>query len=62
MVRGNAKDLAVPPAGSEELAFLARRLNYGADLARLGADLKRHTAAIQECIARLLQTPPNGQD
>jgi glutamate-ammonia-ligase adenylyltransferase len=28
VVRGNAKDLTLPPPDSEEFAFLARRLRY----------------------------------
>jgi glutamate-ammonia-ligase adenylyltransferase len=54
VVRGNAKDLTVPPAGSEEFAFLARRLRYGSDVAQLHDDLTRHTACIQELSERLL--------
>jgi glutamate-ammonia-ligase adenylyltransferase len=54
MVRGNARDLTVPPAGSEGFAFLARRLRYGNDVARLREDLERHTTAVQELNARLL--------
>jgi len=54
VVRGNAKDLTVPPADSEEFAFLARRLRYGSDLALLRDDLARHTTAVQE-LARLLR-------
>jgi glutamate-ammonia-ligase adenylyltransferase len=54
VVRGNAKDLTVPPAGSEEFAFLARRLRYGSDLAQLHDDLTHHTTCVQELSARLL--------
>lgn len=54
MVRGNAKDLTVPPADSEEFAFLARRLGYGSDVARLHDDLTRHTTQVQELSVRLL--------
>lgn len=54
MVRGNARDLTVPPPESEEFAFLARRLRYGNDVARLREDLARHTAYVQELMARLL--------
>jgi len=54
MVRGNAKDLTVPPDDSEEFAFLARRLRYGNNLAQLRDDLARHTASAQELGARLL--------
>jgi glutamate-ammonia-ligase adenylyltransferase len=62
VVRGNARDLTVPPAdevpgplgGSEEFSFLARRLGYGNDLARLREDLLRHTGNAQELSRRLL--------
>jgi len=54
MVRGNAKDLTVPPADSEEFAFLARRLGYASDVARLQDDLTRHTTQVQELSVRLL--------
>ncbi|MCX7682744.1 MAG: glutamine synthetase adenylyltransferase [Anaerolineae bacterium] len=54
MVRGNAQDLTVPPPDSEEFAFLARRLRYGNDVARLYEDLERHTAHVRELNARLL--------
>ncbi len=53
MVRGNAKDLTVPPANSEEFSFLARRLNYK-DNQQLQADLTRHTTCVQEISQRLL--------
>jgi len=33
VVRGNSKDVDIPPQDSEEFAFLARRLRYGADVA-----------------------------
>ena len=54
MVAGNAKDLTVPPANSEEFAFLARRLRYGEDLDTLNNDLKLHTTYVQEVNRRLL--------
>src|SRR5690606_24126690 len=53
MVRGHARDLTVPPADSEEFEFLARRIGYAGDTARLSADLERHTATVLE-LARLL--------
>jgi glutamate-ammonia-ligase adenylyltransferase len=53
MVRGNAKDLTVPPEGSEEFAFLARRVGYGST-ARLREDLLRHVSAVQSLASRLL--------
>jgi len=54
MVRGNARDLTVPPADSEEFSFLARRLGYGNDLARLSDDLTRHTSTVHEMGTRYL--------
>lgn len=56
MVRGHARDLTVPPADSEEFEFLARRLGYGFDTARLQADLVRSTEDVQE-LSRLLPAP-----
>jgi glutamate-ammonia-ligase adenylyltransferase len=53
MVRGHAKDLTVPPADSEEFEFLARRLGYGGETARLAEDLERHTRAVLD-LGRLL--------
>ena len=55
MVRGNAKDLTVPPADSEEFAFLARRLRYGNDVAQLRQDLARHSSSVQELGAQLFE-------
>jgi hypothetical protein len=54
MVRGNAKDLTVPPSAHEEFAFLARRLNYGDDHVRLQADITGYTTYVQELSLRLL--------
>ena len=54
MVRGNTKDLTVPPPGSEEYRFLADRLGFGADLERLRADLTRHPTFVQQLSVRLL--------
>ncbi len=54
MVRGNARDLTVPPPESEEFAFLARRLRYGNDTARLREELERYASSVQELSARLL--------
>ncbi|NLF02805.1 MAG: glutamine synthetase adenylyltransferase [Anaerolineales bacterium] len=54
MVRGNAKDLTVPPDESEEFAFLARRLRYGKDVERLRTELAGYTTAVLELSARLL--------
>jgi len=54
IVRGNARDLAVPPVDSEEYAYLARRLGYEEDLGRLGDDQERHTANVLELSHKLL--------
>lgn len=48
MVRGNARDLTVPQTNQEEFEFLARRLGYETEPARLAADIERHTQAILE--------------
>ena len=39
---------------SEAFAFLARRLRYGNDTARLSADMSRHSASVRELSAHLL--------
>ncbi len=54
MVRGNNKDLTVPPPGGEEFAFLARRLGYDGEPARLSAALEEHIGWVQRLSARLL--------
>jgi glutamate-ammonia-ligase adenylyltransferase len=56
VVRGNTKDVNIPPFDSEEFAFLARRLQYGSDTARLQEDLARYPMDIQELNLRLLST------
>jgi len=54
VVRGNAKDVTVPPFGSEEFVFLARRLRYEVDVEHLRDDLARYVADVQEMNTRLL--------
>ncbi len=54
VVRGNAKDVTVPPYDSEEFAFLARRLLYENNIDRLRDDLEHYTADVQEINHRLL--------
>lgn len=54
VVRGNAKDVTVPPYGSEEFDFLARRLLYGSDVDRLRDELLRYARDVQEINQRLL--------
>jgi glutamate-ammonia-ligase adenylyltransferase len=54
VVRGNTKDVNIPPFDSEEFAFLARRLRYGSDTNCLREDLTRYPMDVQELNARLL--------
>jgi len=54
MVRGDAKDLTVPPVGTEAFAFLARRLRYGQDVNRLSQDLNQFSASVQTLNRRFL--------
>jgi glutamate-ammonia-ligase adenylyltransferase len=53
MVRGNARDLTVPPQDDEEFQFLARRLGYGNDVSRLHSDVALHTEDVRD-LAELL--------
>jgi glutamate-ammonia-ligase adenylyltransferase len=55
MVRGNAKDLTVPPYDSEAFAFLARRLRYGNDTPKLRDELTQYTSSVQELSTKLLR-------
>ncbi|NMB54263.1 MAG: glutamine synthetase adenylyltransferase [Leptolinea sp.] len=55
VVRGNAKDITVPPYGSEEFSFLARRLRYENNIDRLRNDLLTYQTAVQEINSRLLE-------
>ncbi|MFL7793775.1 MAG: glutamine synthetase adenylyltransferase [Anaerolineae bacterium] len=55
MVRGNAKDLTVPPYDSEGFAFLARRLRYGNDTQKLRDELAQYTSSVQELGTKLLR-------
>jgi glutamate-ammonia-ligase adenylyltransferase len=56
IVRGNAKDLVLPPSGSDEFVFLARRVGYAAvhwqqGATQLEADLGRHMQLTREFFA-----------
>ena len=53
MVRGNAKDLTVPAEGTEQFAFLARRMGYES-MEKLQHDIHRHTNFVREASQRLL--------
>ncbi len=57
VVRGNAKDINIPPYDSEEFAFLARRLRYGKDINQLREDLSRHMVDVAEINLRLFPNP-----
>ncbi len=53
MVRGNAKDLVLPPPDSEEFIFLARRVGYATDDWQAGArhlqsDIEQHMGKTRE--------------
>ena len=54
VVRGNAKDVTIPPFGTEEFIFLARRLRYEMDVEHLRDDLARYIGDVQEINNRLL--------
>jgi glutamate-ammonia-ligase adenylyltransferase len=54
MVRGNNRDLTVPPEEGEEFAYLARRLGYGDDPARLGVAIGEHMTWVGRLGGRLL--------
>ena len=54
VVRGNAKDLTLPPNDSDEFAYLARRLGYNDDVVGLRGDLYRHVSNVQELSNKLL--------
>ncbi len=54
VVRGNNKDLTVPSPESDEFSYLARRLGYVHNSARLSADLEYHMGWVQKLSARLL--------
>jgi glutamate-ammonia-ligase adenylyltransferase len=57
MVRGNAKDLVLPPANSDEFIFLARRVGYTTDDWQAGArhlqtDIEQHMRLTKEFFER----------
>lgn len=55
VVRGNSKDVTMPPFGSDEFIFLARRLRYEGDTEHLRDELARYVADVQEINNRLLK-------
>ncbi len=54
VVRGNARDITVPPENSEEYAYLARRVRLD-DPSKLRSELERYTEDVREINARLLR-------
>lgn len=54
MVRGDAKDLTIPPFDSDEFAFLARRIRYVSSKQELSDGIEQHFAAVREISTRLL--------
>ena len=58
MVRGEARDLTVPPADSADLESLARRLGFGPQTQRLHDDLTHHTQAVTDLV-RAYSTDPH---
>ncbi len=57
IVRGNAKDLLLPPSDSDEFVFLARRLGYTTEqwqegAKTLGADISRHMERTRQFFSR----------
>ncbi|MCX5724166.1 MAG: glutamine synthetase adenylyltransferase, partial [Nitrospirae bacterium] len=60
MVRGNAKDLVLPPPDSEEFIFLARRVGYATDDWQAGAkhlqtDIEEHMGKTREFSERTFE-------
>ncbi len=54
MVRGDAKDLTIPPPDSPEFAYLVRRVRYVNTEAEMREGIERHFAAVREISAKLL--------
>ena len=50
MVRGDARDLTVPPFHSADFESLARRLGYGAHMRSLQDELTRHAQAVTDLV------------
>ena len=53
VVRGDARDLAVPPSDSPEFTFLARRLEIDGSPTGLAGAIDRHAGLVEELSARL---------
>ncbi|MFI5380053.1 MAG: hypothetical protein ACHRHE_12210 [Tepidisphaerales bacterium] len=62
MLRGSARDLEIPPAGSDELLHLARRMGLEMPGPALLRQAQAHMAAVREFMARHFDRPePQGQ-
>jgi len=55
MVRGDAKDLTIPPPDSPEFAYLVRRVRYVNTEAEMREGIARHFATVREISAKLLR-------
>jgi glutamate-ammonia-ligase adenylyltransferase len=55
VVAGNAKDLLAPPPDSPGFAFLARRMLYGDDTARLKNELEMYSTVVLELNRKYLR-------
>jgi len=55
MVRGDAKDLTIPPPDSDEFAFLTRRIRYVNSVEEMRDGIQRHFAAVREINSKLLE-------
>ena len=58
MVRGNAKDLVLPPPDSDDFIFLARRVGYTTDDWQAGArhlqsDIEHHMALTKQFFKKM---------
>ena len=56
MVRGDARDLAVPAPDTEEFAYLARRLNYSNRTSQLQTDIDSTIETVTTLFEMLLPT------
>ena len=54
VVRGNSKDVNIPPYDSDEFIYLTRRLRYGSDTERLQQELIRYPLDVQELSLKYL--------
>jgi [glutamine synthetase] adenylyltransferase / [glutamine synthetase]-adenylyl-L-tyrosine phosphorylase len=54
MLRGSARDLVLPTAGSDELLYLARRMKYPLDAGGLLEDFVRYTKIVRQFIKKRL--------